>query len=105
MTPEELNHLADMIEGCWQEFASVLAPNLFTTGKIVAIERQRPASPFLQAKTMLDIWCDQLGAKPQRHLLIDALIQRGLRSQAEAVFGVEVVKEMLKGTRTSGRTD
>ena len=105
VTSEELNHLADMIEGCWQEFASILAPNLFkVTGKIAAIKQDYPTSA-LQAKAMLEIWCDQVGAKPQRHLLIGALIQQGLRSQAEAVFGVEVVKEMLKGTRTSGKTD
>ena len=103
VTPEELNHLADMIEGRWQEFASVLAPKLFTTGKIAAIKQDYLTSA-LQAKAMLEIWRNQLGAKPQRHLLIGALIQRRLRSQAEAVFGVEVV-EMLRGTRTSGQTD
>ena len=105
VTPEELNHLAYTIEGCWQQFALVLAPNLFkVTGNIAAIKRDYSAF-VLQAKAMLEIWCDQLGAKPQRHLLIGALIQQGLRSQAEAAFGVEVVNEMLKGTRTSGKTD
>ena len=106
VTSDELIRLADIIEGCWQQFASVLEPDLFNvTGKIAAIKNDYPSSA-LQAKAMLEIWCKHLGAKAQRHLLIGALIQRRQRSDAEAVFGVEVVEEMLKSQeQVAGQTD
>ena len=62
VTPEKLNHLVDTIEGCWQQFASVLAPNLFK-GKFAAIKQDYPTSA-LQAKAMLEIGVTNLVLNP-----------------------------------------
>ena len=94
MTSEELNHLSEVIQGCWQEFAATLAPDLFeVTGKLAAIKSEH-ASPLLQAQAMLESWRNKVGAKAHRSVLIKTLIKRGLRTKANEVFGQETVLQV-----------
>ncbi|XP_062512026.1 uncharacterized protein LOC134187874 [Corticium candelabrum] len=94
VTPEELNHLSEVIQGCWQEFAATLAPDLFeVTGKLAAIKSEH-ASPLLQAQAMLESWRNKVGAKAHRSVLIKTLIKRGLRTKANEVFGQETVLQV-----------
>ena len=41
---------------------------------------------------MLEIWRNQLGVNAHRHLLIKALLDLGLKAQANEVFGEDVGK-------------
>ena len=95
MKPEELSRLALSIKAHWKDVALILAPYLFTvTGEISAIEREHPGSLFVQAKTMLEIWTNKVGVNAHRHALIKALLDLGLRVQANEVFGDETVKQV-----------
>ena len=95
MTSVQLNHLAKEIQGCWQQFALTLEPvGLFKVrGNIAAIKSEH-ASPLVQAQAMLENWSDNVGARACRSILIQALIKQGLRSQANEVFGEEIVLQV-----------
>ena len=95
MKPGELSRLALCIKARWKDVALILAPGLFTvTGEISAIEREHPGSLLVQAKTMLEIWRNKLGVNAHRHPLIKALLDLGLRLQANEVFGDKTVKQV-----------
>ena len=91
---EELSRLAISIKAHWKDVALILAPDLFATGEIRAIAFQNSDSLLVQATTMLEIWRNKLGVNAHRHLLIKALLDLGLRLQANEVFGDETVKQV-----------
>ncbi|XP_062504591.1 uncharacterized protein LOC134181346 isoform X1 [Corticium candelabrum] len=92
-TQTELNKLAQLIQSNWEEVASSLAPDLFTSSHMNVI-RQEHTKRRLQAQDMLEKWRSSLGIKAHRRLLIEALIREDQRYQANEVFGVDLVKQV-----------
>ena len=92
-TQAQLNKLAKLIQSNWEEVASSLAPDLFTSSHMNVI-RQENAKRKLQAQDMLQKWSSSLGIKSHRRLLIEALIREDQRYQANDVFGVDLVNQV-----------
>ena len=70
--------------------AAFLNSLMFTSKRIEVIE-DTFRRPFDQAKEMIDTWSSEQGSQATRRVLIEAMLQCGLRAQANKFFAEEFV--------------
>ncbi|XP_062514510.1 uncharacterized protein LOC134190101 [Corticium candelabrum] len=89
-TKKEPSKVAKEIAADWRKVASFLNSTLFPSREIKVIE-DTFRRPFDQAKEMIDTWSSELGNKATRRVLIEAMLECGLRAQANNIFTEELV--------------
>ena len=97
VTLDDLKKVEDysIIRAEWKELASTLEPDMFDVGAIDVIVQKYPNDPFMQTKSMLEQWRDSESMAATRRNLIKALVSCGWRREAEEIFEVALVKQVV----------
>ena len=90
-TAKELAAVAREVRTRWQVFVLCLSSGLFSINKIRTIEDGNRSDLFVQTRTALDQWSTEFNDKAVRRSVIETLCKIQLRSQANAVFGRDLV--------------
>ena len=75
----------------WEEFGARLSADMFLT-KRTNIITATYRDPFLRAKAMLEEWREAMGRRATCHLIVQTLLEMGLRKEACDIFGSDVVE-------------
>ena len=83
--------VAREVSHSWEEFGSLLSADLFSTKRTDVIT-DTYRKPFLRAKAMLEEWREAMGTRATCHLIVQTLLEMGLRKEACDIFGSDVVE-------------
>ena len=83
--------VAHKISHSWEEFGSLLSADMFPTRKTDVIT-DTYRKPFLRAKAMLEEWREAMGKRATCDLIVQTLLEMGLRKEACDIFGYDVVE-------------
>ena len=81
---------ASEIVGNWREFASHLAPNMFTVAAISEITLRHQVL-LEQAHDMLRLWTKEMQDGATRFLIIETFLKISMKEKACKIFGRELV--------------
>ena len=83
--------VAHKISHSWEEFGSLLSADMFPTNRTDVIT-DTYRNPFLRAKAMLEEWREAMGRRATCDLIVQTLLEMGLRKEACDIFGYDVVE-------------
>ena len=101
LSGEHLVAAAREISGYWKEFGALLAPDKFTLSTMTIIEQEHRFSLFDQAHQMLDDWTNNLDREAKCRLIIETFLRMHKKSQANLLFGTDLVEYVEKDSRQS----
>ncbi len=88
VTPQDISDVSNIniIQAKWPQLADTLDNVTFDTGKIAVITTDS-SMPFMQLKSMFEIWLSKHASEATRRILIKALIKCGWTREARSIFG------------------
>ena len=75
----------------WQELGARLSADMFPTKRTDVIT-DKYRDPFLRSQAMLEEWREAMGRRATRDVIVQTLLEMGLRKEACDIFGYDVVE-------------
>ena len=91
LSSQLLVKVAHKVSHRWEEFGSLLSAGMFPTYRTNVITATY-RNPFLRAKAMLEEWREAMGRRATCDLIVQTLLEMGLRKEACDIFGYGIVE-------------